>query len=65
MKTTGLASAIVSMWILILVAVSGWIVASMLLMVIIVLLLAFGAAQELTKEEIQDMLKNTNAIQGK
>lgn len=53
------------MWILIILAVSGWIVASMLLMVIIVLLLAFGAAQELTKEEIQDMLKNTNAIQGK
>lgn len=50
---------------LILMAISGWIAAFILLVVVIVLMLAFGAAQELTKQEIQDILKNTNAIQGK
>ncbi len=45
---------------LILLAVSGWIVAATLFGIIIFLMLAFGAAQELAKQEMQDMLKNTN-----
>ncbi len=46
---------------LIFLALSGWIVAVTLLGITIFVLLAFGAAQELAKQEIQDMLKNTNA----
>jgi len=44
---------------LIFIAAAGWLAAFILLGILMILSLAFGASQELVKEELKDTLKRT------
>lgn len=44
---------------LIFIAAAGWFAAIVLLSIVMILSLAFGASQELVKQELQDTLKQT------